>query len=146
MNSKEAREVYSSVDQTKKLKTKKKKFFNANISTNSGCRFKILALFHEFSSEDQKKRSSSQKSYEIRCESTKITKRQFLHTNSRVVNPNNLGVLDLDSHSSSPETVNFFGAQSSLGGGGHNFRLGEHKQSFGEAQPRNSPLEAQGLP
>ena len=55
VNSKGAREVCSSVDQTKKVKTKKK-VFSPNISTNSGCRFNILAIFHEFFSEDQKKK------------------------------------------------------------------------------------------
>ena len=52
----------------------KKKVFSTKISTNSGCCLKILAISHEFLSEDQKKRSSSQRFYEIRCESTKITK------------------------------------------------------------------------
>ena len=50
-----AREVYSSVDQTKKVKIKKK-VFSTNISANSGCRLKILTIFHEFLSEDQKKK------------------------------------------------------------------------------------------
>ena len=54
--------------------------------------------------------------YEIRCESTKLTKKQLLLANSRAVN-SNLGVLGLDLHSSSPEPVSIFGAQSSLGGG-----------------------------
>ena len=81
-----AREVYSSVDQTKKVKTKKKKVFSTTSSTNSGCRLKILAIFHEFSSEDQKKRSSFQKFYKIRCKSTKTTKKQFLLANSKAVN------------------------------------------------------------
>ena len=49
-----AREVYSSVDQTKKVKTKKKAF-STNIFTNSGYRLKRLAIFHKFLSEDQKK-------------------------------------------------------------------------------------------
>ena len=103
----------------KRRRPKKKVFFtNRPISTNSGCRLKILAIFHEFLSEDQnkkkKKRSLSQKFYEIRRESTKTTKKQFLLANSRAVNTN----LGLDLHSSSPETVNFFGAQSSLGGHG----------------------------
>ena len=40
-----------------------------------------------------------------------------------------LRVSGLDLHSSNPEPINFFGAQSSLGG--HNFRLGGHRQSFG---------------
>ena len=90
MNSRGARDtVYSSVDQT-------------NI------RLKILAIFHEFLSEDQKKRSLFQNFYEIRCESTKITKIRAVNTN--------LGVLGLNLHFNSPESVNFFGAQSSLGG------------------------------
>ena len=72
---------------------------------------------------------SSQKFYDIRCESTKITK-------IRAENPN-LGVLGLDLHFSSPEPVNFFGAQSSLGG--HNFRLGWHKKSFGGHGPGMPP-------
>ena len=87
----------------------------------------------------KKKKSSSQKFYEIRCESTKITKKQFLLANSRAISTN-LGILGLDLHSSSPEPVNFFGAQSSLGG--HSFRLGEHKQSFGGARPQNAPRGA----
>ena len=66
-----------------------------------------------------KKRFSSQKRHEIRCQYTKNT---------------NLG---LDLHSSSPEPVNFSGAQSLLGG--HNFRLGRRKQSFGGAWPRYAP-------
>ena len=111
------------------MKTKKKQVFSTNISTNSGCRLKILAIFHEYLSKDRKKRFSSLKFYEIRCESTKITKRQFLLANSRAVTTN-LGVLGLDLHSSSPEPVNFFGAQFSLGG---------HKQSFGGARLRNAP-------
>ena len=49
-----AREIYSSVDQTNKVKTKKK-VFSSKISTNSGNRLKILAIFHEFLSEDKKK-------------------------------------------------------------------------------------------
>ena len=46
-----AREVYlcefESVDQTKKVKTKKK-VFSLKISTNFGFHLKILAIFHEF--------------------------------------------------------------------------------------------------
>ena len=43
-----ARNVYSSMDQTKKVKTKKrKKGLRPKISTNSGCRLKILAIFDE---------------------------------------------------------------------------------------------------
>ena len=49
-----AREIYSSVNQTNKVKTKKK-VFSSKIFTNSGYRLKILAIFHEFLSKDQKK-------------------------------------------------------------------------------------------
>ena len=41
------REIYASVDKMNKLKTKKK-VFSLKISTNSGHRLKILAIFHEF--------------------------------------------------------------------------------------------------
>ena len=70
MNLRRARgheKIYSSVDQTKKVKTKKK-VFSTKVYTNSGYGLKILAIFLEFLNEDQKKRSSSQKFYEIRCE------------------------------------------------------------------------------
>ena len=80
----------------------------------------------------KKKRSSSQKFYEIRCESTKITKIRAVNTN--------LGILGLDLHFNSPEPVNFFGAQSSLGGA--QFSFGGHKQSFGGVWPRNAPRGA----
>ena len=102
-----AREIYSSVDQTKKLKTKKK-VFSTKISTNSGYRLKIPTIFHEFLSEDQKKGLRPKCFMKSGCESTKITK-------IRAVNAN-LGVLRVELHSSSLEPVNFFGAQSSLGG------------------------------
>ena len=93
-------------------------------------RLKILASFLEFLSEDQKKRSLSQNFNETRCKSTKITK-------IRAVNIN-LGVLGLDLQFNSPESVNFFGAQSSLGG--HNFRLRGHKQLFGRHGLGMSPV------
>ena len=53
-----AREVYSSVGSNEKGEDqiKKKKVFRTNISTNSGCRLKILAIFNEFFSEDQKEK------------------------------------------------------------------------------------------
>ena len=55
-----AREIYSGVDQTKIVKTikKKKKIFSTKISANSGYCLKILAIFHEFVNEYQKKKSS----------------------------------------------------------------------------------------
>ena len=80
----------------------------------------------------KKKRSSSRKFHGIRCESTKTTKKQFLLANSKAISTN-LGALGLDLHSSSPEPVNLFGAQSSLGA---------HKQSFGEARPGMPPRGA----
>ena len=40
------------------MKTKKKKVFSTNVSTNSGCRLKILSIFLEFLSEDQKKKKN----------------------------------------------------------------------------------------
>ena len=53
---------------------------------------------------------------------TKITKVRAENTN--------LGVSGLDLHFNSPERVNFFGAQSSLGGA---------QFLFGGARPRNAP-------
>ena len=55
--------IYSSVDQTNKVKTKKKKVFSSKISTNSGFHLKILAIFHEFLSEDQKKKDLRPKTF-----------------------------------------------------------------------------------
>ena len=74
-------------------------------------------------SKKKKERSSSQKRHKIWCQSTKNTN------------------LDLDLRSRSPEPVNFFGAQSSLGG--HNFRLGGHKQSVGGHGPDMPPRGAE---
>ena len=68
----------------------------------------------------KKKSLPSQKFYEIRCESTKITKIRVVNTNLRV--------LGLDLHSSSPEPVNFFGTQFSLGGA--QFSFGGRRQSY----------------
>ena len=81
------------------------------------------------------------KFHEIRFESTKITRKQFLLTNSRAISTI-LRVSGFDLHSSSPEPINFFGAQSSLVGA--QLLFGGHKQSFGVAQPRNAPQWRQG--
>ena len=89
------------------------------------------------------KRSLSQKFYEIRCESTKITKKQFLLANSRAVNTK-LVVLGLDLQSSSPEPVNFFGARSSLGGAQFSFGGGTSSHLRGTAP--ECPTLAPGLP
>ena len=75
------------------------------------------------------KRSSFQKRHEIRCQSTKITKLPVPNTNS-----------GLDLHSSSSESVNFFGAHSSLGG--HNFRFGGTSSYLGGHGPGMPPRGA----
>ena len=41
----------------------KEKVFSSKISTNSGYRLKILAIFHEFLSEDKKKRGLRPKGF-----------------------------------------------------------------------------------
>ena len=94
--------------------------------------FVVMLQFSTYSKGKTKNRSSSPKFNEIRCESTKNTKKQFLLANSRAVRTNS-GVLRLNLHFSSPKPVNFFGAQSSLGG---------YKQSFVGALPRNTPRGA----
>ena len=114
-----AREINPILDQMNKVKTKDSKGF-------SGQNRKFKRFFRPKTGDLQKKkRSSSQKSYEIRCQSTKSTK---------------ITVANSNLHSSSPEHVNFFGAPSSLGG--HNFRLGGHKQSFGGHGPGMPPRGA----
>ena len=79
-----------------------------------------------------KKRSLSQKFfYEIRCESTNVTKMREVNTN--------LGVLGLDLHSKSPEPVNFFGAQSWLEGAQFSFGRAQAVISGGTA-PEYPPV------
>ena len=68
--------------------------------------------------------------YEIRCQSTKITKIPLANTN-----------LGLDLYSRGPEPVNFFGAQSSLGG--HNFCLGVTSSRLGGHGPGMPPRGAE---
>ena len=70
----------------------------------------------------KKKRSPSQERHKIWCQSTKNTN------------------LDLDLRSRSPEPVNFFGAQSSLGGAQFSFG-GAQAVSWG-ARPRYAPRGA----
>ena len=103
-----AREIYPSLDQMSKVKTKASKGF-------SGQNREFKRFFQPKAGDlkKKKKRFSSPKCHEIRCQSTKFTKIPMANTN-----------LSLDLYSSSPELVNFFGAQSSLGG--HNFRLWGH--------------------
>ena len=75
-----SREIYSSVDQPKKVKTKKK-VFGSKISTNSGCHLKILAIFHEFLSEDQKKGLRPKSFIKSGVNPQKITKIRAVNTN-----------------------------------------------------------------
>ena len=79
------------------------------------------AVFRPKSGDLQKKKksSSSQKRHEIRCQSTKNT---------------NLG---LHLHSSSPNPVNFFGAQPRLGGA--QFSFGVAQAVVWGARPRYAP-------
>ena len=96
----------------------KKKRFSTNLQEIFRPKSEIQAVFpaeNGWSLKKKKKRSSSQKCHDIRCQSTKNT---------------NLG---LDLHSSSPEPVNFFGAQSSLGGA---------QFSFGGSTARYAPRGA----
>ena len=67
----------------------------------------------------------------------KITKKQFLLTNSTAISTI-LRVSGLDLNSSSSEPIHLFGAQSSLGGG-TTFVWGGHKQSFGGTVPEYPP-------
>ena len=149
-----AREIYPSLDQMNKMKTKIQMDFPAEIrnpNVFSGrkqviSKKKVLIEIQRdfpadirnsngFSGRKQviskKKRSSSQKCNEIRCQSTKILKTPVANTN-----------LGLDLHSSSPERVNFFGALSSLGGA--QFLFGGHKQSFGGHGPGMPPPRGAG--
>ena len=111
-------EVYSSVDQTKKMKTKKKGlqykcFHKFWLSSQNSFDFPRILKWRP-----KKTKVSSQKFYEIRCESTKTAKKQFSLANSRTVNTN-LGALGLALHSSSPGAQFLFGGTSShLGGHG----------------------------
>ena len=119
-----AREIYPSLDQVNKVRSKDSKGFSGRkqvISKKKKKKRPSLKLQGIFRPKSQiqavfpaspKKSSSSQKRQETRCQSTKNT---------------NLG---LDLHFSSPDLVNFFGAQSSLGGA---------QFSFGGARPRYAP-------
>ena len=83
----------------------------------------------------QKKKGLRPKSFfEIRCESTKITKIRAVNTN--------LGVLSLGLHSNSPDPVNSRGTVLVWGA---QFSFGGHKQSFGGARPWNAPPVTPGL-
>ena len=91
--------VRKQVVSKKKVITEIVRDFSAEIRNSSGfySRKQVVSK--------KTKRSSSQKCYEIRCQSTKITEIPVADTS-----------LGLDLLSSSPEPVNFFRAHSSLGG------------------------------
>ena len=152
-----AREIYPSLDQMNKLKNKdsegfsgwnqklkrflwpktvisppqKKVFteivrnFPAEIGNSNGFSGRKQVISKK---KKKKRKSSSQKCHEIRCQSTKITKILMANTN-----------LGLDLHSRSPDLVDFFGAQSSLGGRGTIFVWGGTSSHLGGARPRNAP-------
>ena len=120
-----AREIYPSLDQMKKVKTKNSERF-------SGRNQIFKQFFRPITGDLQKKRSSSQKCHEIRCQSTKTTKIPLANTN-----------LGLDLHSSSSEPVNFFGAQSSLGGA--QFLFGEAQAVIWGGTAPECPPVAPGL-
>ena len=100
---------------------KKKKGLHRNCKGFSGRNRKFKRFFRPKTGDlqNKKKRSSSQKRHKIWCQSTKNTN------------------LDLDLRSRSVNPVNFFGAQSSLGGA--QFSFGGHKHSVGGARPRYAP-------
>ena len=123
----EAREIYPSLDEMNKVKTKNSNGF-------SGQNRKFRWFFRPKTVDLKKrKRSSSQKCHEIRCQYSKITKITVANTN-----------LSLDLHSSSPEPVNFFRAQSSLGGGTI-FVWGGTSSPLGGHGPGMPPSGAPGL-
>ena len=102
VNSRGAREIYSSVDQTNNVKTKhqkKKKKKRSSVQKVSQI-LVIVSKFLQFFTNSyvktkKNKRFSFQKFHENRCESTKITKILAVNTN--------LEVLGLDLRSRSPE-------------------------------------------
>ena len=67
---------------------KKKKAFSSKIFTNSGFHLKFFRFSTNPKVKTKKKRSSSPKFHEIRCESSKTTKKQFLLANSRAISTN----------------------------------------------------------
>ena len=118
--------VYSRVDQTNKIKTKKKRLQFKNFpkfwfSSQNSCNFSWILKWKP--KKKKKKRSSSQNFYEILCESTKIPKIRAVNTN--------LGVLDLDLHSKIASSLLIFS--------GHSPRLGGHNFCFGDTAPECPP-------
>ena len=138
MNSRGAREIYPSLDEINKVRRKKSKGFSCRLTGD----LQIKKVFTEitrdfpveianssgFSGRKQvisKKRSSSQECHKIWCQSTKNTN------------------LDLDLRSRSPKPVNFFEAQSSLGGSQFSCG-GAQADSWGDTAPICPPV-APGL-
>ena len=110
-----AREVYSSLDQTNKVKTKKKKVSCSKIFTNSGYSLKILAIFHEFLSEDKKKGCRPKNFMKSVMSLKKLGKYRWQTLIwASICTPEALSLLISLGHSPSL--------------GGHNFCLGGHKQ------------------
>ena len=108
-----AREIYPSLDQMNKVKIQRDKNKETEDSEGfSGRNQKFKLFFRPKSGDLQKKKVF------IRTMSCKLRKYE------------NFG---LDLHPSSPKPVNFFGAQSSLGG--HNFRLGAQEVIWGGTAP-----------
>ena len=103
-----AREIYPNLDQINKVKTKNSNGFSAENRWSQKKRksssLELRGIFRPKS--EIQTFIPAQKCHEILCQSTKITKIPLTDTN-----------LGLNLHFSSPEPVNFIGAQSSLGGG-----------------------------
>ena len=110
------------------MKTKKKKKKKKN---NNGLYPEIYANFDEFLGGTKKQTILVAKS----------TKNQFLLTNSGVIT-SFLGVSGLELHFSSTEPVNFFGAQSSLGGAQFSFGGGAQAVILGGFDPGMRPRGA----
>ena len=118
-----AREIYPTLDEMNKVRSKNfKRLSGRNRNFNRFFRPKTDDLQKKDLQKKKEKRSSSQKRHKIQCQSTKNT---------------NLG---LELRSRSPETVNFFGAQFSLGGA--QFSFGGHKQPVGGHGPDMPPRGA----
>ena len=127
------------------MNTKKSKKIskNAQISTNSGLHFKKCAISTKPEVKTKKKVFIPQNARitinsEVKPQNqtvfiAKCTKKQFLLTNSGMM-PSILGVSSLELHSSSSESVNFFGAQFLLGGAQFSFE-GEQTVIWGGAAP-----------
>ena len=116
-----------------KKKKKNRKGLRSKISTNSGCHFKILAIFHEFLSEEQKKKKEKKVFIQ-----KALWNPVWVHKNNEITGgKHQFGSLRLDLHFKRLEPVDFFGSQSSLGG--TIFVWGGTSTHLGGARPRNAP-------